>query len=252
MAADWGLFPSLIAHHDGCIQSASNARDFDENQWPQLASAVPPSLSVAFSAKGRPVAVETAGLAGAAADHFHARPSGAWAGQGFIVDSRPGAPRSRRIEQERVMGKHSVTWFVVADGASARLLSRGEDGFAAVSAITSIDARHESSDLGSERPGRTIESGGSGRHAIQPRSDLHEQAKLDFARATAETVNEAAKHGAFDRLVLVALPKTLHAIKLGLDDPALARLVAEHPHDLVKLPEGELRDRLSAIDLHHG
>jgi protein required for attachment to host cells len=148
------------------------------------------------------------------------------------------------------MSKQDTIWFVIADGASARMLCRTEDGFAPVSALASVDAHHESSDLGTERPGRSVESGGSGvRHAIEPRSDRHEKAKLDFAHEVAETVNEAAEHGRFTALVLVALPKTIHAIKEKLNAHAAARLVAELPHDLVKLPENELRDRLAAIEI---
>lgn len=147
------------------------------------------------------------------------------------------------------MSKHDKIWFVVADGANARVLCRSADGFADVTSMASIDAHHRTSDLGSERPGRSVESSGSARHAIEPHSDPQERAKLDFAHEVAAAVNDAAERGDFTALVLVGLPKTVHAIKEKLDHAAASRLVAEHPHDLVKLPETALRDRLGALDI---
>jgi len=145
------------------------------------------------------------------------------------------------------MTKKPTTWFVVADGGHARIIQHNDDGFSLVTSMSSIDAQHESKDLGADKPGRAHESVGGARHMIEPRSDLHEQAKQAFAQKVAEAVNEAAQRNAFAQLLLVAPPKTLHGIKGGLTGAASARLVGEHAKDFVKLPDHDLNARLTEI-----
>jgi len=147
------------------------------------------------------------------------------------------------------MSRQPKTWFVVADGAHLRILVRDGDGFAAVTASSSADAHHASSDLGSDRPGRSFEGGGTAHHAIEPHSDPHLRAKRGFAHSVADAVNDGLHRHAFVQWVLVAPPKTMQAIKEVLDTAAAAKLVAEDPKDLTGLPEGELRDRLAEIHL---
>ena len=145
------------------------------------------------------------------------------------------------------MTKKQTTWFVVADGGHARIIQRNQDGFSPVSSMSSIDAQHESKDLGTDKPGRTQDSVGGARHSIEPRSDPHELAKQAFAHEVAAAVNAGAQRNAFARLLLVALPKTLHSIKAGLTGAATARLIGEHAKDFVKLPDRDLHDRLAEI-----
>ncbi|HVJ55873.1 MAG TPA: host attachment protein [Aliidongia sp.] len=137
-----------------------------------------------------------------------------------------------------------TTWFVVADGGSARIIALTAGGFVSVSALASSDARHRSSDLGSDHPGRVFESAGHGRHAIEPRTDPRQHAKIEFARQVAGMVNDGARSGLCARLVLVAPSLVLRAIREALDPGAAAMLAGEHAKDLVKLPEAELRERL--------
>ena len=141
------------------------------------------------------------------------------------------------------------TWFVVADGAHARILVRDQEGFADVAASGSVDAHKASSHLGSDKPGRVFDGGGTAHHAIEPHTDPHLRAKRGFAHAVADMVNDGARKNAFAQWVLVAPPKTMQAIKEVLDGAVAERLVAEEPKDLTKLPEGELRDRLAEIHL---
>lgn len=145
------------------------------------------------------------------------------------------------------MSSNTVTWFVIADGGHARIMAHGPAGYTPISALDSIAASRDSHDLGSERPGRGVESVGATRHAIEPRVDRHQQAKLDFATSVAEVINDPALDGAFAELVLVAPAKIAAAIKSGLNGRAQAKLVGECHKDLCKLDEADLRERLSEI-----
>lgn len=145
------------------------------------------------------------------------------------------------------MSSGAVTWFVVADGGHARVMAHSPIGYTPISAMDSISASRDSHDLGGERPGRSVESVGSTRHAIEPRVDRHQQAKLDFATAIAEVINDPVSGAAFAELVLVAPAKIATAIKSGLNAHSRAKLVAEYHKDLCKLGEADLRERLSQI-----
>lgn len=148
------------------------------------------------------------------------------------------------------MTRYPRSWFVVADGARARILARHRDGaFEKVSEIVSASAHRPSREIGSDRPGRTFESTGNGRHALTPRNDPHQHDKIEFARLIAGEVNKAGDRDQFDNLVLAAPPRTLGEIKQHLTGIAAERLHFELAKDLTKLPEGELRERLSTIGM---
>ncbi len=141
--------------------------------------------------------------------------------------------------------------YVVADGAHARLIQRAGAAFAALTAFSSADAHRDSSDLGSDRPGHGHESVGTARHAIEPRHDLHDLAKLAFAGEVADKIRELARDAGFDRLVLVAPTHTLQEIERQLGSALAAKVAGRCAKDLVKLPELELRGRLMDIELSH-
>lgn len=83
--------------------------------------------------------------------------------------------------------------------------------------------------------------------AVETRSDRRPCITQDLFHIIAETLNGAARCGAFSRLVLVAPPETLQAIKAKLDDWGSMLLVGELAQELVALDEPDLRSRLSGI-----
>jgi protein required for attachment to host cells len=144
------------------------------------------------------------------------------------------------------MPKRLNTWFVVADGASARILARDADGrnFVVVEERDWPEARVPTRELVSDKPGRSQERGAVGRHAMQATSDPHRLKKDEFARELARSINRAGAEGRFDDLVLVAPARTLGKLKRELDGPARAKLSASLPKDLTKIPHDRLQDHL--------
>jgi protein required for attachment to host cells len=138
-------------------------------------------------------------------------------------------------------GKNVKTWILVADGEHARVVVPvPQRRFRTINSIDSLTAHHRSSDLGTDRPGRSFESASPTRHAIEARTDPHRAAKETFAQAIAELVNDAAAEGQYDRLVLVAPAHTLQALREALDGLAASRLDGTLAKDLVKVPDDEL------------
>ena len=96
---------------------------------------------------------------------------------------------------------------MITDGARARVVVNGGPG-RGFEAIEEGDFR--SPDLASrfierDRPGRTFDSQGPGRHDKVPSSDAHEQQERDFVNEVASFIEKERNKGAFDRLILVLL-----------------------------------------------
>ncbi len=143
-----------------------------------------------------------------------------------------------------------ATWILIADGARARVLAQEKD-FAALEPafeheeITGSTA--QSKEIGSDRPGRSFDSGGQGRHAMEPPTDPQRYAKYEFARELAHRLEDAAHRDRFARLVLIAAPKTLGDLRELLPPPVKARIVAEIDKDLTKVPRHELGRHLGEV-----
>jgi protein required for attachment to host cells len=143
--------------------------------------------------------------------------------------------------------KIPVTWYVLADGARARIVTRPEPSasYVVVFAEDSAAAHARSRDIGSDRPGRGQESAYSGRHAVEPRHDAHRMAEAKFLRSVVAHINRESARGSFDRLVIYAAPRCLSTLRAGLDPTTTKKLYGEYAKDLTKTP-------LSDLPVHFG
>ena len=139
------------------------------------------------------------------------------------------------------------TWIVVADAARARTYStiRGSKAISEVQGGSFDNAALHSHarDSGADRPGRTVDSAGSARHAEEPRSDPHRKEKVSFVRLIAEQLEH--RHQEFDNLVFIAPPQILGEMRKAIGAQTVKRLVKEVDKDLTKIPRAELPARLA-------
>ena len=141
------------------------------------------------------------------------------------------------------------TWIVVADGARARILLNEGPGKGLILALPeALSAPHPPTrETGAERPGRVFESADSSRHAMEPRVDWHRFEKRHFARGIARIIDRAAIDKAFDRLVLIAPPKTLGDLRAALGQASRDAIHTDVAKDLTKVPVQELPSYLEDI-----
>lgn len=144
-----------------------------------------------------------------------------------------------------------TTWFLVADGARARLLTlkdeRGSDERRLVPAFGQefIGSNIPSREIDADRPGRSFDSAGEGRHAMEPPTDPRRKRKADFARSIATLLDAEAKRGAFAQVVIAAPPQALGDLRGELSAAVQSRVVAEINKDLVEASDAELFERLN-------
>ncbi len=137
-------------------------------------------------------------------------------------------------------------WVVVCDGSKSLILeNKGDAG------LLNLVTREERKDdnppthlQGSDRPGRSHASVGSGRSAVG-QTDWHDQAEQGFLTALAERLDRAARAGEVRGIVLVASPRALGMIRPQLS-AAVAKLVhGEIAKDYVGMPVDQIEKRLS-------
>ncbi|MDZ3838360.1 MAG: host attachment protein [Rhodospirillales bacterium] len=139
-----------------------------------------------------------------------------------------------------------VTWVLVADGARARLLTRTTKTEPFVPALDHefIGSNIPSREIDADRPGRSFDSAGDGRHAMEPPIDPKRKRKADFAKELAALLDVEAKRGSFDQLVVVAPPQALGDLRAEFTEAVRGRVVEEINKDLVEATVEELTARL--------
>ncbi|WP_299437039.1 host attachment protein [uncultured Rhodospira sp.] len=139
-----------------------------------------------------------------------------------------------------------TTWVLVADAQRARLFEVEAGGRRLGRSPlweTSTDVP-PSREITSDRPGRTFDSGGEGRHAHEAPTDPQRLEKYRFARTVAEALGDGQRREQFARLIVVAPPKMLGDLRHELTDAVQQRVVAEYDKDLSKLPPEDIERHL--------
>lgn len=142
------------------------------------------------------------------------------------------------------------TWIIIADASRARILERQNRN----GPLREVEgARLEqhvppSHEIGDDRPGRTMVSGGAVRHAYTARTDPHREAKRDFIKDLARRLDESLTTGAFDKLILIAPPQALGDLRAALSAPVARRVIGELHKDLTKTPDHEIAPHLADLD----
>lgn len=142
----------------------------------------------------------------------------------------------------------STTWILVADRARARLFALSDDDRALreVEDFLNPDGRAAGREIEQDRPPRTFDRVGAGRHAIEPQTTLREKTAHNFARAL-ETVLERGRAGhCYDQLVLIAPPQFLGTLNRVLDEQVRACVAAEVPNDLTMADAQAVLEHLPA------
>lgn len=128
-------------------------------------------------------------------------------------------------------------WVVAADNRRAKILETDT----LMGSLTEIEdlvhpvARAHGRDLTSDRPGRSFDSRGQGRHAMEPETDVKRHEAEVFAKQVAERIELARSQGKFDQLVLIAAPQFLGLLRKSLSattDGLVAKVVDKSVADL--------------------
>lgn len=141
--------------------------------------------------------------------------------------------------------KRSI-WVVVADGRRARIFraSSPRGKLTELETMAQTETALPGRALWRDRPGRTFDSGGPGRHAKEAETGHREQAKSDFARDIGRQLEAAYHAGKFEKLVLVSEPGFLGHLRRHLNGELQHAVSEEVGKDLTTLPADKIRKQL--------
>ena len=113
------------------------------------------------------------------------------------------------------MSKH---WVVVADQSKVRIftVSDPHGALLELGELEHPEAREREQALTSDRPGRSFDSKGQGRHAMGEKVEPGKQESIRFAKQVADHVRAAHNEGRCNRVLLVAGPSFLGLLRGNL------------------------------------
>jgi protein required for attachment to host cells len=137
-------------------------------------------------------------------------------------------------------------WVLSANGARARIYA-AESSTAPLVEVSSLvhpEVRVKERDLTSDRPGRTFDSFGTGRHAKSSEVGPKQTEEIRFAHEVADKLEQGRVGHAFDRLVVIAGPTFLGHLRDSMSAPLASAVSLEIDKDYTSLRPEELRARL--------
>jgi len=135
------------------------------------------------------------------------------------------------------------TYIVACSAAKARIwLSKSRFGdWQPLTELHNERATRRETDFYSDRPGRSFDIVGSGRHAMSPEVSGHDQETHRFAREVAAYLNHAIANNEASQLVLLAAPGFLGFLRSELSDAATRAVALAEPRNLTDIEEGKIR-----------
>jgi len=129
------------------------------------------------------------------------------------------------------------TWILVADSEKALFLRNETDAENPNFVVVAKEEQENpaTSEQGTDKPGRMQDTGVQQRSGMED-TDWHRLAKERFAHDLADRLYGLAHKGAFDRIVLVAGPRVLGALRDHLHKEVQQRVVGEIDSNLTHEP----------------
>ena len=138
------------------------------------------------------------------------------------------------------------SWVLVGDGEKALFFrNQGDADYPNLEVLRVLEQENpQTSDQGTDAPGRRSDGPGPHRSAMEP-TDWHMIEKHRFASRIAETLYKEAHKGHFSKLVVVAPPVTLGDLRKAFHKEVASRVVAEVDKTLTGHPPDEIERILS-------
>jgi protein required for attachment to host cells len=137
-------------------------------------------------------------------------------------------------------------WVLAANGARATIYS-ADSPLAPLVEVASLqhpEARMKEMELTTDRPGRTFDSFGKGRHAKSSEVGPKQTEEIRFAHEVASRLEQGRVEHSFERLVVVAAPAFLGHLRDSMSAPLASAVSLEIDKDYTALRADELRSHL--------
>ncbi|TCR93109.1 host attachment family protein [Rhizobium sp. BK376] len=139
------------------------------------------------------------------------------------------------------------SWVVVCDGAKALILQNAGDAELLNLQVheTLTQPNEADREIGTDKPGRSHAADGMSGSAVEEIS-WHDQAEEQFLKEVATKLNELVHEKEAKRIVIVAPPKALGALRANFSADVQAAISVEVPKDLTNFPIDQIERHLAA------
>lgn len=142
----------------------------------------------------------------------------------------------------------SSTWVMVANSSVARFFEMDKTGhLKEFNTLIHPGSRLHGRDLTSDRPGRSFDSVGTGRHAMEQTTPPKEVEFEAFAHSISEHLATAHTDKQFDRLYIAASPHFLGLLRQAIKPGTAKALHSTVDKDMTQMTPDEIQARLLAI-----
>ena len=126
------------------------------------------------------------------------------------------------------------TWILVAHRGGARLFeNKGPGkGLNLLHNIPHPAGRLKNKDIGADKPGRSFDSNGQGRHSLSSEQEPTAHVTEQFAKQLSTMLDDGRHQQLYGKLVLVAEPRFLGNLRAALSTPTAALVTATVGKDL--------------------
>ena len=139
-----------------------------------------------------------------------------------------------------------MNWILVANQAEAQIYSSDQipGNLLLVDVLANKEGTTHPGDLVSDAPGRSFDSTGSGRHAMEPNTGVKEEQRRRFVKEMTNRLQAAYLKGDFTQLVLLAAPAVLGVIRKSLPAELKKIVIKEIPKDVIGQDVGKIQSQL--------
>ena len=138
-------------------------------------------------------------------------------------------------------------WILVATASKAELYSQEKPGaeLAAIREFSHDESRVLRQDLASDKPGRSYDSVGGGRHGMDPENSVREEESRRFAKEVVDSLEQGLRDHEFEYLTVVAEPRFLGCLRKAMSDDISKSVEREIAKNLVGHGASEIRQSVA-------
>ena len=140
----------------------------------------------------------------------------------------------------------TTTWILSANRSNASLFESDWPGksMRRLQDISHPKGRLQNKDINTDKPGRSFDSMGQGRHSMGSDQDPIDHVAQQYASELAELLNKGRLSNAYEKLVLIAEPKFLGILRAALDKNTALLVVKSINKELLDVKEEDLEKYL--------
>ena len=140
----------------------------------------------------------------------------------------------------------SMTWVIAADSSRARILAAATRNgpLEEIEDLVHPESRLTEHELRTDTRGRTFDSAGQGRHAMEPKNSAKQQEAIRFAKQVCDTLSLAQGEGRYEKLYIVAAPAFLGLLRDRLNPMVQNRIAGEVNKNLATRSLQDIRGHL--------